>query len=76
MRVYNEVYGKSDFDFWGEAICNVNRLTDEEFNEYIDLFADSYTMSNIEFNDLFAYYIEEVLDVLGIDEEEFYNREV
>lgn len=71
MKVFTEVYSKEDFEFWGQAVENVHKLTDEEFETYV-VYIDE--IGECEFNDLFAYGIDDVLECLGIDEEEFFNR--
>lgn len=73
MRVYKDVFEKSDFEFWGQAVENVNRLTGEEFENFIDTFNE---IDECALNDIFSYYIDEVLETLCIDEEEFFNRGV
>ena len=65
-----------DFEFWGNARENVNKLTDEELTaleDYFDLMGALY--SQTELNDLFAFYFEDVCDILGLTEEEVLARD-
>lgn len=61
-----------DFEFWGNARENVKKLTDDELDaleEYFDEPTD-----RTELNDQFAYYFEEICDILGLTEEEVLAR--
>lgn len=62
-----------DFDFWGPARENVSKLTDEEL-EMLDEYFDG-PINQTALNDLFAYYFEDVCDILGLTEEEVLARE-
>ena len=62
-----------DFEFWGYARKNVNKLTNEEL-EILEEYFDEPT-DRTELNDQFAYYFEEVCDILGLTEEEVLARD-
>lgn len=62
-----------DFEFWGPARENVNKLTDDEL-ETLEEYFDEPT-NQTELNDLFAYEFENVCDMLGLTEEEVLARE-
>lgn len=62
-----------DFEFWGPARENVNKLTDEEL-EILEEYFDEPT-DRTELNDLFAYDFENVCDMLGLNEEEVLARD-
>ena len=62
-----------DFEFWGNARENVKKLTDEEL-ETLEEYFDEPT-DQTELNDLFAFYFEDVCDILGLTEEEVLARD-
>lgn len=62
-----------DFEFWGNARENVNKLTDEELETLEEYFYEP--ISQTELNDLFAFYFESVCDILGLTEEEVLARD-
>ena len=74
MKITTEVYSKSDFDFWSGAVDTVNALTDDEFEEVIQMLDISYPdgMTATELNDLFWFDEDFVAECLGFDSwEEF-----
>ena len=62
-----------DFEFWGNACENVNKLTDEELETLEEYFYEP--INQTELNDLFAFYFESVCDILGLTEEEVLARD-
>lgn len=62
-----------DFEFWGPARENAAKLTDEEL-ETLEEYFDEPT-NQTELNDQFAYYFEEICDILGLTEEEVLARD-
>ena len=66
-----------DFEFWGNAIDNIENLTGEEFDILETILDDLYLeeIDETDLNGLFSFEFEAVLDWLGIDEEEYYNRD-
>lgn len=62
-----------DFEFWGNARENVSKLTDEELETLEEYFDEPTDRTDL--NDQFAYYFEEVCDILGLTEEEVLARD-
>lgn len=62
-----------DFEFWGQARANFNKLTDEEIEQIEDYF-DGIQYDRTEFNDLFAYYFDQICAILDLDEDEVIMR--
>lgn len=56
-----------DFEFWGPAILNINKLTLEEIEIINDLIVDLYPdgIEEMVLNDWFSYYFDDILDLLG-----------
>lgn len=63
-----------DFDFWGPARENVNKLTDEELKTLEEIIDDGRPFGQTELNDFLAYDFENVCDMLGLTEEEVLAR--
>ena len=56
-----------DFEFWGPAKENILKLTLEEL-DYLDNYFDEGYPEGVEevwLNDAFAYYFDDILDILG-----------
>jgi len=65
-----------DFEFWGNAETNASKITEEEW-DIIDACMEEMYPSGIdrtELNDIFAYYIEDILNIIDITEEEWEAR--
>lgn len=74
MIVYREVEGKGDFEFWSGAVDTVDKLSDEEFDEVLNLLdeANPEGMSETELNDFFWFETETISSWIGrnIDDDE------
>lgn len=65
-----------DFEFWGNAKANASKITEEEWNAIEWQLEELYPtgIDRTELNDMFAYYIEDVLGLIGVTEEEWEAR--
>lgn len=63
-----------DFDFWGYACENKRRLTEDEPDQLDDILADS-EFNQTELNDWFAFYFEDVCEILELDYDEVMARD-
>lgn len=73
MKVYKEVYGSSDFDFWGGAVDTYNDIVDAgKENEFWDLleemFSDRECVSETEINDFVWFERDYIYNRLGLNE--------
>lgn len=57
-----------NFEFWGMARENAAKLTKDELATLEELL-EGKTWNRTELNDLFAYYFDQVCEMLGLDEE-------
>lgn len=75
MKIYEEKDLK-DFEFWAGASDFAKRLTDEEWELLEDYFNDYYPdgLSATELNDCFWFDTETLLEVIAVDEDEFWDR--
>lgn len=62
-----------DFEFWGQARENFNKLTDEEI-AYLDDYLDGSVCNRTQVNDMFAYYFDSVCSILDLDMDEVIMR--
>ena len=62
-----------DFKFWGPAHEHAAKLTDEEW-EILEETFEGHTVDRTDLNDTFAYYFEEICELLGVSEEEVLAR--
>lgn len=78
MKVFKEVFGASDFDFWGGAVDTIKYLTDEEIEQIFSILEDaSYEegISETELNDFFSFEEDTIAEWLGYDSfEDIMNR--
>ena len=73
MKVYKEVYGSHDFDFWSGAVDTYNDIVDaDKEDEFWDLleetFSDMECVSETEINDFVWFERELIYNLLGLDE--------
>lgn len=65
-----------DFEFWGNAETNASKITEEEWDaiefELEELYPEG--IDRTELNDIFSFYIEDILNIIGITEEELEAR--
>jgi len=65
-----------DFEFWGNAETNASKFTEEEWDaiefELEELYPEGIDCT--ELNDKFSFYIEDILNIIGITEEEWEAR--
>lgn len=77
MKIVTEVSLK-DFEFWSGAVAVRRRFTDEEMDAIEEVLDGEYEYGNsldaTDLNDLFWFDTEWLLEVLEIDEDEFWNR--
>ena len=65
-----------DFEFWGNAETNASKFTEEEW-DIIDAYMEEmypFGIDSTELNDIFTYYIEDILNIIDITEEEWEAR--
>lgn len=77
MRVYKDVYDRSDFEFWSGACDTARHLKDNEieliFRELEDMYPDG--LSDTELNDIFWFEDDWLARIIGYDDfEEVMNR--
>ena len=65
-----------DFEFWAGACDFAKRLTDDEWELLEDYFNDCYPdgILDTELNDCFWFDDEILLEIIGVDEDEFWDR--
>ena len=65
-----------DFKFWAGARDFAKRLTDDEWELLEDYFNDYYPdgLSSTELTDCFWFGAETLLEVIAVDEDEFWDR--
>lgn len=73
MKVYKEVYGSSDFDFWGGAVDTYNDIIDAgKENEFWDLLEEIFSgrecVPETELNDFVWFERDYIYNLLGLDE--------
>lgn len=74
MKVYKEVSGGFNFDFWSGAVDTYNDIVDaDKENEFWDLleeiFSDREYVSETEINDFVWFEREYIYNLLGLDED-------
>ena len=74
MKVYKEVWGSLNFDFWSGAVDTYNDIVDaDKENEFWDLleemFSDKEYISETELNDFVWFEREYIYNLLGLDED-------
>lgn len=75
MQIVDEII-LHNFKPWSGAISVFNRLTTEEIDTLEEILIDSgQILSSTEINDIFWFEDEWICEVLGIDHEEFWERE-
>ena len=78
MKVYKEVSGRHDFDFWSGAGDTVNYLTDDEVEQIFEMLEEIYPegMDETTVNDFFWFEDETIAEWLGYDSfDDIMNRE-
>ena len=78
MKIYKEISGRYDFDFWSGARDTVNYLTDDEVEQIFDMLEEIYPegMDETELNDFFWFEDDTIAEWLGYDSfEDIMNRE-
>lgn len=78
LKVYKEVYGWRDFDFWSGGKETANDLTADEIETIFDYLADAYPegMDETEVNDFFWFERDTIAEWLGYrDYEELMKRD-
>lgn len=74
MKVYKEVWGSLNFDFWSGAVDTYNDIVDaDKENEFWDLleemFSDKEYISETELNDFVWFEREYIYNLLGLDKD-------
>ena len=66
-----------DFEFWGGAQSNAKMLTESEWDILEDVFSDAYPdgIDATTLNDIFWHDIEQIIDILNLDGNEFFDRD-
>ena len=75
MQIVDEII-LHNFKPWAGAKAVFNRLTEEEIDKLEEILIDSgQILSSTDINDIFWFEDEWICEVLGIDHEEFWERE-
>ena len=77
MRVYQEMSLFNDFEFWGGAKEFAARLTEDEMEAIEAAIEECFPegISETSVNDLFWFDDDWLLEILGIDYDDFWGRE-
>ena len=62
-----EVKAAKDFEFWGDAVETVSKLTEEEFSKIIQGFEENSDagISGYEFNEFFSFDFDAIAEIIG-----------
>ena len=74
MRIYREI-ALGDFEFWSGAVSVAKRLTENEFEmveQYLEETGAEFSETDI--NDFFWFETETILDIIDVDEDDFWKR--
>ena len=73
MKVYDEItLSNRNFEFWGSAKENAERLTNGQLDTVEAILEDLYPegISTTQLNDIFRFDFDQILEWLGIEPEE------
>lgn len=75
MRIYNDI-SLSDFEFWSGAADRAANLTDDDFDTIESCLEDAYPdgLSATDVNDIFWFDFDIIVQWLGYDDEEDFDR--
>jgi hypothetical protein len=75
--IFTTVKSLREFEFWSGAVDVANRFTNIELDIIENYLAEleGITLTETEVNDIFWHDSDDLLDMLGIDYDEFWERE-
>ena len=75
--IYTTVKSLREFEFWSGAVDTAKRFTNTELDIIENNLAElvGITLTETEVNDIFWHDSDDLLDMLGLDHDEFWNRE-
>ena len=75
--IYTTVKSLREFEFWSGAVDTAKRFTNTELDIIENNLAElvGITLTETEVNDIFWHDSDALLDMLGLDHDEFWDRE-